>query len=131
VGMAASDRQDALHGVLINRNVRCSTAFADERRECGSGYNTQWQRTRGPIQGLVLIGEDPAHEMLTAPQEDVRDVSLRLENRAHQCRQVWVDFDDLLELVQDKHDAALALVSHRLREFEQPLEEVLGRAPML
>jgi hypothetical protein len=39
----------------------------------------------------------------------VRDVRLRLEDGPQEVRVVRVELDDLLELVEDHHDAALPL----------------------
>ena len=52
----------------------------------------------------------------------MRDVGLRLEDRAHQRRQARVEADHLLELVEDERDAAAALGRELRRQLEQPLE---------
>ena len=52
----------------------------------------------------------------------MRDVGLLLEDRAHQLREIAVDLDDLLELVEHERDAAPALGGELAGSCEQPLE---------
>src|SRR6266540_1015478 len=119
--MTARNRQDAIDGLLVNRNVAGSTALADEHRELGRRNDPERQRACRAIQRLIPIGKDLPHEVLTAAQKDVCDIGLRLKNRAQERRQMLVDVDDLLKLVQNEHDAALALTCDALRQFEQLL----------
>ena len=58
-----------------------------------------------------------------ATQVDVGDVRLGLEHRTHERGEVWVELEDLLELVKD--DAA-APVAFR-RQLRGELEELLQR----
>ena len=59
----------------------------------------------------------------------MRDLGLVLEDRAQELRQVGVEVDDLLELVEDQQRGALALGGELRDELEQALErrvDVLG-----
>ena len=61
------------------------------------------------------------------------DLRLLLEHRPHQRRQLGVEVEDLLELVEDQRGAPSALGGELRRQLEQPLDrrvDVLGgRAP--
>ena len=64
----------------------------------------------------------------------MRHLGLRLEDGAHEPRQVRVDVDDLLELVEDERDLPAALRGELARQLEQALErcvEVLRLPPGL
>ena len=50
------------------------------------------------------------------------DLGLRLEDRAHELREVAVDVDDLLELVEDESDLAAAFGRELAWELEEALE---------
>src|SRR5262249_11977950 len=101
--MAPCGIQEVVHRRRINRHVAGATALTNERREFRFGYRTQWERPRGTIQRLVAVGEDPLHEMLATPEKNVRDIRLHLKYGAHQRRQMLVDLNYLLKLVQDEN----------------------------
>ena len=52
----------------------------------------------------------------------MRDLGLRLEDRPHQLREVGVDLDDLLELVEHERDRRFRSVASSPGSVEQPLE---------
>ena len=53
------------------------------------------------------------------------DLRLRLEDGPHQVREAPVERDDLLELVEDDHDAPLALGRELAEQLEQALDRVV------
>src|SRR5712691_10987638 len=81
--------------------------------------------------GITPSGKDLPHEVLPAAQEDVCNIGLRLKNGAQERRQMLVDFDDLLKLVQNKHDTAVALTCDALRQFEQLFQQVFSVVSLL
>jgi hypothetical protein len=89
----------------------------------------EFHRPRASPERLVLVVEDPLEHVPRAAEVDVRDLGLRLEDGAHELRQVGVDLDDLLELVEDEGRAPAAFGGELAREREEPLEgrvDVLG-----
>ena len=52
----------------------------------------------------------------------MRDLGLELEDGAHQLRELGVDVDDLLELVEDERDLSPALCGELAGKLEEPLE---------
>ena len=61
-------------------------------------------------------------------------LGLRLEDGAHQVRETLVERQDLLELVEDHHDAPLPLGRQLPEQLEQTLDrlvDVLAPAPRL
>ena len=73
---------------------------------------------RAPPEGLVLVVEDALEHVALAPQVHVRDGGLCLEDGSHEPRQVGVDVDDLLELVEDERDLPSALRGELARQLE-------------
>ena len=70
----------------------------------------------------MTVVEDRREHVAPAAQVDVADLALGLEDRPHDVRERVVDADDLLELVEDEHDAPPALRRDLRRELEQPLD---------
>ena len=62
-----------------------------------------------------------SHHVALVTEVEMRDLWLLLEDGAHQAREVRIDVDDLLKLVQYQHDGALALAGELPRQLEQPL----------
>ena len=52
----------------------------------------------------------------------MRDLGLLLEDGPHQLREIGVDVDNLLELVEDEDDLALALGGQLAGQLEQALD---------
>ncbi len=71
---------------------------------------------------LVLVVKDALHHVALAPEVEVRHLGLLLKDGAHQAREVCVDVNDLLELIQDQHDLAFALAGQLTWQFQQPLQ---------
>jgi hypothetical protein len=60
-----------------------------------------------------------------AAQVDVAHLGLSLEDGAQQVREALVEREDLLELVEDDHDAAPPLRRELAEQLEQPLDRVV------
>ncbi len=80
---------------------------------------------------LVRVVEELRHQRPPAAEVDVRDVGLRLEDRAHQRRQPRVEPDHLLELVEDERDAAAPFRRELRRQLEQPLQRRVHVLPRM
>src|SRR5437588_3004919 len=59
-----------------------------------------------PPERLVLVVEDLVDDVAPASEVDVAHIGLALEDGAHEVREVSIDLDDLLKLIEDHHDAA-------------------------
>ena len=98
-------------------------SLADERGEVLRGDHPELELLRAAPEGLVGVVEEPFHHAPLAAEIDVRDLGLRLEDGAHQGREVRVELDHLLELVEHDADAPVSL----RRELGRKLEELLER----
>src|SRR5581483_12184035 len=76
----------------------------------------------------VPVVEDALEQVPLAAEVDVAHLRLCLEDGAHQVRELLVDREDLLELVEDDHDAALALGRELAEQLEQALDRVVDVA---
>ena len=109
------------------RELRVDVAAEERRRD-----HAELHLLRTAPERLVLVVEDPLEHVALAPEVDVRDVGLHLEDGAHEPREVGIDVDDLLELVEDERDLPSALGGELARQLEEPLErrvEVLRLSP--
>jgi hypothetical protein len=105
--------------------VRLREAALDERSELARRDRPELEPLRTPPEGRVAVAEDLVEDMAPASEVDVRDLRLRLEDGAHQVREVPVERDDLLELVEHDRDAALPLRRDPRGQLEQLLDRVV------
>ena len=105
----------------IPRSPSCEPC-AHERPELVLVDPAELDLLRAPPEGLVPVVEDRREHVAPAPQVDVADLALGLEDRPHDVRERVVDADDLLELVEDEHDTPVALRRDLGRELQQSLD---------
>ena len=130
VRMPERRTEQAVDRLVVDALLRLLETPAQEAGELGRRDRPDLEALRAPPERLVLVVEDPLEEVALAPEVDVADLRLLLEDRAHQLRVVAVDREDLLELVEDEHGAAPALGRDPARESEERLDRVVdGRAP--
>src|SRR5262245_42327283 len=108
------------HRTTGPRELRLDVAAEELRRD-----HAELHLLRAPPERLVLVVEDPREHVPLAAEVDVCDLGLRLEDRAHELREVAVDVDDLLEFVEDERDLPPALGRELARELEQPFQRRL------
>ena len=108
----------ASRSVASNRSRRWAASAA-------SGSRAELHVPGAAPEGLVAVVEDRLHRVPLAAEVDVRDVRLALEHRPHQVRQLRIEVDDLLELVEHDRDAALALGGDAAGKLEQMLDRVV------
>jgi hypothetical protein len=126
--------EDGGDRLVVDPLAGCAEPLGDERREQVGADDVELDLLRASPERLVLVVEDRLHHVPLRAEVDVRDLRLRLEHRAHELREVRVDVDDLLELVEDERDGPVSLVRQLARQREQPLERRLDvgrRAPGL
>ena len=63
--------------------------------------------------------------MSSAPEVDVADLRLSLEDGAHEIREVRVDAHDLLELVEDHDHPALAFLCEPAEQLEERFDRLV------
>jgi len=123
VRVAARRGQEPVEGLVRDRLAALLEPLRDEALELDRRDHPDLDLLRAAPELLVLVLEDALEQVPLAAQVDVADLGLGLEDRAHQVREALVEGEDLLELVEDDHDAALALG----RELAELLEELLDR----
>jgi hypothetical protein len=74
-------------------------SLGEERRELGGRDRAELDWLRAAPKRLVLVVEDPLHDVALAAEVDVRDLGLELKHRPHQLGQTGIDLDRFLELV--------------------------------
>ena len=125
VRMAARRGEQPPHRLVVDPLLGLVEAPPQEAGELGRLDRAQLEALRAPPERFVAVLEDPLEHVLLAPEVDVRDLRLLLEDRPHQVGELAVERDDLLELVEDEHDAAAALGRDPARELEQGLDRVV------
>jgi hypothetical protein len=121
----AGRAEEPVDSGVVERLAGRREALAQERRELRRRDRPDLEPLGAAPERLVLVVEDPLEDVALAAQVDVPDLGLRLEHRAHQVRELAVERDDLLELVQHEDDAPLSLGGELGRELEQPLDRVV------
>src|SRR4051812_11994534 len=122
VRVAAGDVHDGVDHGRVGLAVRRREALGDERAEQRGRDDAELELLGAAPEGLVGIVEDPLHHVAPAAEVEVRDVGLLLKDRAQKLRQVRIERDDLLELVEDEQRAPLALGGDLGDELEQAFE---------
>src|SRR5689334_18180655 len=121
--MAPARGEEAVDGLVGDRLAARLEPLHEEALELDRRDHPDLELLRAAPERLVLVLEDPLEQMPLAPQVDVADLGLRLKDGAHEVGVALVEGEDLLELVEDDHDAPLSLG----RELAELLEELLDR----
>src|SRR5262249_10835184 len=125
IRMSMCDLEQTRECLRCDRLLRLLEALADERRELRGIDRSQLDLLRASPERLVLFVEDSLEDVALAREIDVPDLGLRLEDRPHEVREVAVETDDLLELVEDDRNSALPLRRDLSGELEQPLDRLV------
>ena len=125
--MAERGLEEPVQGLVADAPVRCLEPLADEAAELCRVDQPDLDPLRAPPERLVLVVEDPVEQMTLAAQVDVPDLRLCLEDGPHQVRVLGIEREDLLELVEDDCDPALALGGELSRQREQVFDRVVDR----
>ena len=67
--------------------------------------------------------------MALAAEVDVRDLGLLLKDGAHDLREVRIDVDDLLELVEDERDPPIPLTAEPAGQLKEMFEGRIDVVP--
>src|SRR3954454_15050879 len=129
VGAAKRSATDGGNGSGGGEPSSRRLGVGEDRRERLGRDDAELELLAAAPEGLVRVVEDPLHHVALAAEEEVRDLGLLLEDRPQELRQLRVELDDLLELVEDQDRGALPLGRDLCDELEQPLErrvDVLG-----
>ena len=123
--MALREREQAIECFVTHAAFGRIEALPNELLEESQRDQPDLHRFRAPVEGLILVIEEPAHHVALAARVDVRDVLLLLKDRPHQCREARVNFCDLLELVEVDDDVLAFVSSDNRRKLEQTFERVV------
>src|SRR5207302_5954416 len=122
VGMPERHAEHALDDDRIDRPASLLELFLDVDAKERRRDDVEHHPLRAPPEGLVLVREDPLQHVALASEVDVRDVGLGLEDGAHEPRELPVDVDDLLKLVEDERHLPPPLRAELAGKLEQALE---------
>ena len=123
VGMAVGRRERRLDDRGVDVLARRAEPLLDEGGERIVGDDAELHLLGASPERLVGVVEQPVHHAALATEVDVRDLRLRLERRSHQVREVRVDPEHLLELVEDDRHPPAAV----RRQLARQVEELLDR----
>src|SRR5215211_6221753 len=96
--------------------------LGDESRKRLFGDRVELDLLGAPPERLVLIVEDPLHEMALASEVDVGDLRLLLKHRSHEIGKLGVEIHDLLELINDQSGPVAPFGRELSRQLEETLE---------
>ncbi len=111
--------------VLGDAFVALLESCAHEARELCLVDQADFELLRAAPERLVAVAEDPVEHVALAAQVDVRYLGLSLEDGPQEVGIAPVELDDLLELVEDHHDAPLPFLADTTHELEQRLDRVV------
>src|SRR5579885_1217688 len=125
VRVAIGHVEDGGNRLVRNALSRLGTPLSNEQRKVAASDGMQDDGLRHFVEGMVTLGKDRFHEVPLAAEEDVGNLSLHLEDSAHQAGKVLIDLDNLLELVKDHGHTLMALASDLARQAEQLLNRAV------
>jgi hypothetical protein len=127
--VAVTGSEEAGEGGISDLAARLLESCADEGGELVGRDHPDLHPSGAAPEGLVAVAEDPVEDVTAAPEIDVAHLALALEDRAHHVREVLVEAQDLLELVEDEDHAPLAFDRQLGRELEEPLDRLVDVGP--
>src|SRR6185295_9393567 len=121
VRVPARDREDLRDDGRVDPAAGVGEAPLDEVAERPGRDRAELELLGAAPERLVLVVEDPLHHVALAAEVEVRDLGLLLQDGPQQLRELRVELDDLLELVEDQERGPLALGGDLRDELEQAL----------
>ena len=116
-----ADRMDEL---IANLFIRRRKSFPNKWNPMFFGNWAERIMAAGTVKGPGAVGKHLLNEMLSAPEKNVRDMAMVLNNAAELFfYPVIAVFENLLKLVKDNHNILLALC----RDFCRSLQHLIER----
>jgi hypothetical protein len=121
--MTAGGVEHARDDLGLDGAPRCLEALVDERRKRCPIDDAELHLLRASPERLVGVAEELLNHAALAAEVHVGNLRLRLEDRTHQPRQVRVQVEDLLELVEHERRPPASL----RRQLRGKLQKLLER----